>query len=96
MGTNDFVLTLPKILKFKDKKDITHSENLLKDMVDQSISIERLGFSQSNGWIGIVYTITNMPSDEQIRDGLKENNIVDIVHEKWGFPKDKPDEHVSA
>lgn len=88
MGSNDFTLTLPKILKFKDKKDITHSENLLKHIVDKSIEIERLGFSQSNGWIGVVYTVRNMPSDEQIRDGLKENNIIDIIHEKWGFPKD--------
>lgn len=88
MGSNDFTLTLPKILKFKDKKDIPYAENLLKNMVDDSILIERLGFSQSNGWIAVVYTIKNMPGDEQIRNGLKESNIVDIAHEKWGFPKD--------
>lgn len=88
MGTNDFTITLPKILKFKDKKDIVHSEILLKHIVDESITIERLGFSQSNGWVGVVYTTKNMPSDTQIRDGLKENLITDILHEKWGFEKE--------
>lgn len=88
MGTNDFTLTLPQIIKFKDKKDIPYAENLLKSMVDASISVERLGFSQSNGWIAVIYTIKNMPGDDQIRDGLKQHNIVDIIHEKWGFPKD--------
>lgn len=85
MGTNDFVVTLPRILKFKDKKEIVVAENFFKQLVDPSIMIERLGFSQANGWIAVAYTIKNMPGDDQIRQGLKEQSITDIVHEKWGF-----------
>ena len=80
----NYNLEVPKILMFKDKKDMPFAAQTLREVVDQSLEIERLGFSQSKGWIAVLYTIRNMPSDDEIRQALIAEGINDILHEKWG------------
>lgn len=87
--TKTFNVEVPKILMFRDKKDMTFAAQTLREVVDKSLEIERLGFSQTKGWVAVLYTIRDMPSDEEIRAALKSDGITDIIHEKWGFVKEE-------
>jgi hypothetical protein len=80
-----YTLDTPKIIMFRDKKDIPNTAQILRDVLDQSLEIERLGFSQSKGWVSVLYTIRDLPSDDQIRQALIAEGITDIIHEKWGM-----------